>query len=148
MDEDPGRVERLLQKLNRQIRGNAFAKAAVEMALFDALGKTYKVPVHQLLGGLHRAEGDIQEAKNCVSSGQYANFKTKSGKEAPEDDAKCSIRIAEGIKGYSTIGMDPNGLWDRITTMKWMDAFFDVGIDFLEQPLPPEDVEGLAHLSE
>ncbi|MBM7714108.1 muconate cycloisomerase [Bacillus thermophilus] len=160
LDEEPEYIERLLQKLNRQIRGNAFAKATVEMALFDALGKTYGVPVHQLLGGLHREkipvrwalasgtpEGDIEEAKGHVHSGTYAHFKTKSGHDAPENDARRNIRIAEGIRGRSTIGIDPNGSWDRISTMKWMDAFFDAGIDFLEQPLPPEDIEGLARLS-
>lgn len=160
LEEDPTQLELLLQVLNRQIRGNEFAKATIEMALLDALGKMYDVPVHQLLGGLKQdkipvrwalasgtPEGDIEEAKKAVSSGQYATFKTKSGKEAPDDDAKRSIRIAEGIKGHATIGIDPNGSWDRMTTTKWMDAFYEVGIDFLEQPLPPHDIEGLAHLS-
>lgn len=160
MNEDPVHIEMLLKKMNRQIRGNLFAKATVEMALFDALGKTYDVPVHQLLGGLYQdripvrwalasgtPEGDIEEAKGHVSRGNYPNFKTKSGKEAPEDDAVRSIHIAEGIRGVSTIGIDPNGSWDRITAVKWMDAFFEVGIDFLEQPLPPEDIDGLAKLS-
>ncbi|GIN89354.1 chloromuconate cycloisomerase [Siminovitchia terrae] len=160
LDEEADYIERLLQKLNRQIRGNAFAKAAVEMALFDALGKTYGVPVHQLLGGLQQdriqvrwalasgtPEGDIEEAKSYVHSGTYTNFKTKSGHDSPGEDALRNIRIAEGLNGLSTIGIDPNGSWDRITSMKWMDAFFDAGIDFLEQPLPPEDIEGLACLS-
>ncbi|MFD1707243.1 muconate/chloromuconate family cycloisomerase [Siminovitchia sediminis] len=160
LEEDPAHMERLLQKLNRHIRGNAFAKAAVEMSLFDALGKTYDVPVHQLLGGLHRdkipvrwalasgtPEGDIEEGKQLAASGTYANFKTKSGKESPADDAGRNIRIAEGIRGLSTIGIDPNGSWDRMTSMRWMDAFYEAGIDFLKQPLPPEDVEGLARLS-
>lgn len=160
LNQDPVCTEALLQKLNRQIRGNVFAKATIEMALFDALGKFYHVPVHQLLGSLHKdkipvrwalasgtPEGDVEEAKEYVSSGKYANFKIKSGKVAPEDDVKRSIRIAEGVKDHATIGIDPNGSWDRLTTMKWMGSFFDVGIDFLEQPLPPEDVEGLARLS-
>ncbi|MFD1708954.1 muconate cycloisomerase family protein [Siminovitchia sediminis] len=161
LDEDPAQIEHLLQKLNRRIRGNVFAKASIEMALFDGLGKTYGVPVHQLLGGQNRdripvrwalasgtPDGDIEEAQSLVDSGNYVNFKTKSGKEAPEDDAKRNIRIAEGLRGKSTIGIDPNGSWDRITAVKWMDAFFEAGIDFLEQPLPPEDIEGLARLSE
>ncbi|MBD8005941.1 muconate/chloromuconate family cycloisomerase [Bacillus norwichensis] len=160
LNEEAGYIERLLQKMNRHIRGNAFAKAAVEMALFDALGKTYSVPVHQLLGGLQQdriqvrwalasgtPKGDIDEAKSYVHSGTYANFKTKSGHDSPSEDALRNIRIAEGLDGLSTIGIDPNGSWNRITTMKWMGAFFDAGIDFLEQPLPPEDIEGLARLS-
>ncbi|WP_408010152.1 muconate/chloromuconate family cycloisomerase [Pseudalkalibacillus sp. A8] len=160
LEEDPTYVEKVLQILERHIRGNAFAKATIEMALFDALGKTYGVPVHQLLGGLYQdkipvrwalasgtPEGDIEEGKNSVLSGHYQKFKTKSGKEAPEDDARRSIRIADGLRSHSTIGIDPNGSWDRLTTMKWMDAFFDAGIDFLEQPLPPQDIDGAALLS-
>lgn len=160
LGKDVTHIEALLQKLDRQIRGNAFAKATVEMALFDALGKTYDVPVHQLLGGLYQdriqvrwalasgtPEGDINEAKDAVTSGRYEVFKIKAGKESAVEDAKRSIVIAEGINGYSTIGIDPNGTWDRLTTMKWMDRFVDAGIDFLEQPLPPEDIEGLAMLA-
>ncbi|MFS0643644.1 muconate/chloromuconate family cycloisomerase [Siminovitchia sp. 179-K 8D1 HS] len=160
VEEKAAYVEKLLQKLNRHIRGNAFAKAAVEMALFDALGKTYHVPVHQLLGGHHQdkipvrwalasgtPEGDIDEAKRHAAAGNYANFKTKSGHDAPENDARRNIRIAAGLRGHSSIGIDPNGSWDRMTVMKWMDAFFEAGIDFLEQPLPPQDFEGLARLS-
>ncbi len=157
--ESPEYIERILQVINRQIRVNPFAKATVEMALFDALGKLYQAPVHQLLGSLYQdkvavrwalasgtEDGDIEEAKGYVANKMYANFKTKSGKEVPDADAERNIRIAEGIKGISSIGIDPNGSWDRITTMKWMDRFFDAGINFLEQPLDPRDIEGAAML--
>ena len=160
LEENAEHIGRLMQKLNRHIRGNNFAKATVEMALYDALGKTYGVPIHQLLGGICERkipvrwalasgsqEGDIEEAINYVDTGRYANFKTKSGKESPHNDALRNIRIAEGIRGRSSIGIDPNGSWDRITTMKFMDIFFECGIDFLEQPLPPEDIRGLSQLT-
>lgn len=159
INEDITYIERILQRMNRQIRANYFAKATVEMALFDALGKLYKVPVHQLLGTLYQdrvpvrwalasgtEKGDIQEAKACIVNKEYVNFKTKSGKELPEEDAKRNLRIAEGINGISSIGIDPNGSWDRNTTIKWMEHFFDAGIDFLEQPLAPYDMEGAAML--
>src|SRR5690625_3935722 len=94
--ENPEYTERILQVINRQIRVNPFAKATVEMALFDALGKLYRAPVHQLLGSLYQdkvqvrwalasgtVEGDIDEAKDCVHNNEYAHFKTKSGKELP-----------------------------------------------------------------
>ncbi len=159
LNEEITFIEKLLQRMNRQIRVNPFAKATIEMALFDALGKYYQVPVHQLLGGMYQdkipvrwalasgtEDGDIEEAMGYVARSEYANFKTKSGKENPKDDALRSIRIAEGIKGVSSIGIDPNGSWDRITTMKWMDRFFDAGIDFLEQPLDPRDIVGASML--
>ncbi len=161
IDKELTYLEQLLQTMNRQIRANPFAKATVEMALFDALGKMYQVPVHQLLGSLNQdkiavrwalASGaedvDIQEAKDYIEANKFANFKTKSGKEIPEEDAKRNLRIAEEVKSVSSIGIDPNGSWDRITTMKWMPRFFEAGIDFLEQPLAPYDIEGAAMLVE
>ncbi|WP_026702059.1 muconate/chloromuconate family cycloisomerase [Salibacterium aidingense] len=160
MDGDPSQLEALMQRVERNIRGNSFAKAAVEMALYDALGKTYEVPVHQLLGGQYQTwipvrwalasgtkEGDVEEAGDLVSSGRYASFKTKSGKESPVDDARRNVDIAAGIPSSSPIGIDPNGSWDRMTTRRWMDAFLEAGIDFLEQPLPPHDIEGMASLT-
>ena len=159
IDKELTYLEHLLQTMNRQIRANPFAKATVEMALFDALGKTYQVPVHQLLGSLNQdkiavrwalasgtEDGDIQEAKGYIEANKFVNFKTKSGMELPEEDVKRNIRIAEGIGSVSSIGIDPNGSWDRITTMKWMPRFFEAGIDFLEQPLAPHDIEGAAML--
>lgn len=159
IDEHVTYIEKSLQRINRQVRANPFAKATVEMALFDALGKLYNAPVHQLLGSLYQdkipvrwalasgtEDGDIQEAIDCVANNEYVNFKTKSGKEVPEEDAKRNLRLAEEIKGISSIGIDPNGSWDRITTMKWMESFYKAGIDFLEQPLAPRDIEGATML--
>ncbi|WP_035711356.1 muconate/chloromuconate family cycloisomerase [Salibacterium aidingense] len=157
---DPSEIEALMQIVDRRIRGNTFAKAAIEMALYDALGKTYHVPVHQLLGGQCQSripvrwalasgtrEGDVDEAVKLVSSGRYTAFKTKSGKERPSEDARRNVYIAEGIKNHAALGIDPNGSWDRLTTMTWMDAFFEAGIEFLEQPLPPADIAGMAKLT-
>ncbi|RPF52091.1 muconate/chloromuconate family cycloisomerase [Aquisalibacillus elongatus] len=157
--EDPRYIDQLLQKLDRHIRQNSFAKAAVEMALYDALGKYYQVPVHQLLGGAcHRSlnvrwalasgtvQGDIEEGKQLVDQGHYQVFKIKSGKEAPEDDVERSINIAHGLSGTSTIGIDPNGSWSRLIAKTSMEELNEAGIDFLEQPLPPEDYEGLSEL--
>ena len=157
--EDPRNIERLLQTFDRHVRANPFAKATVEMALYDVVGKIYDVPVHQLLGGLYQdsidvkwalatgdAEGDIQEAKELVGNKQYKDFKIKAGKFKPVDDAERAIKIANGIHGISTIGIDPNGSWDRLTAVRWMDRLNDAGVDFLEQPLAPVDIEGAANL--
>ncbi|PID04618.1 MULTISPECIES: muconate/chloromuconate family cycloisomerase [unclassified Sporosarcina] len=159
INQDPRNIEQLLQLFDRHVRANPFAKATVEMALFDVVGKIYNAPVHQLLGGLFQeaidvkwalatgdADGDIAEAKELVSSKQYRDFKIKAGKYQPIDDAKRAIKIAEGLNGISTIGIDPNGSWDKLTAVRWMERLNDAGVDFLEQPLSPLDFEGAAKL--
>src|SRR5215208_4214262 len=48
---DPFDRTRIRQKMDEEIKLHPFAKAAIEMALFDIAGKALKVPVYQLLGG-------------------------------------------------------------------------------------------------
>ena len=43
-----------MELLDSRVRGNHFAKAAVEFALFDLLGKSLGQPVYSLLGGAYR----------------------------------------------------------------------------------------------
>ena len=51
LGEDPFDVARIMRKLDEVAFGNNFSKAAIEMALFDIMGKALGVPIHQLLGG-------------------------------------------------------------------------------------------------
>ena len=44
-------IEPLRLEMGRRVQGNPFARAAVEMALWDLNGKALGVPVHRLLGG-------------------------------------------------------------------------------------------------
>src|SRR5499425_2445769 len=44
-------IEPLARELAKRVQGNPFARAAVEMALWDLNGRALGVPVHRLLGG-------------------------------------------------------------------------------------------------
>jgi muconate cycloisomerase len=48
---DASQVEGLRLEMARRVQGNPFARAAVEMALWDLNGRALGVPVHRLLGG-------------------------------------------------------------------------------------------------
>jgi muconate cycloisomerase len=55
-DEDVRRFEHLHLKMDKFVKGYPYAKAALDVAMHDAVGKLYGVPVYQLLGGLVRRE--------------------------------------------------------------------------------------------
>jgi muconate cycloisomerase len=160
LNQDPRNMGKILALMDRQVERNQFAKATVEMALYDLIGKINAVPVHQLLGGLYQesipvrwalATGDVEEdaaeAKEKMETESYVNFKIKAGNIPPAQDAKRTADVAYLLRGHSTVGVDPNGSWDILTATRWMDRLNEAGVEFLEQPLPYWDIDGLARLT-
>ncbi len=85
--------------MDAQMYGNNAAKAAIEMALYDLVGRANGRPVHALLGGKRRgripllavigsddAAADLREAQQRRDAG-YLIYKIKVGVDAPEADA-------------------------------------------------------------
>src|SRR5215470_3421282 len=95
---DATAIEALNREMARRVQGNPFAKAAVEMALWDLNGKALGVPVHRMLGGRVRdrvplswslavadPHVEIEEARVKCQSGQQI-FKIKTGAQPWVDD--------------------------------------------------------------
>jgi muconate cycloisomerase len=139
-------------------RNNA-AKAAIDSALFDAVGKTLGVPAVQLLGGVVResvpviwtlASGDaaqeIEEAERKISARLHNIFKVKIGAQAPEADMARLRRLASALEGRATLIVDANQAWDETTALRCLPILADIGITLVEQPLPAWDIAGMARL--
>ncbi len=123
--EDCRQIELLLAKMDKFVRGYPYAKAAIDVALHDAVGKLYGIPVYQLLGGMYRREValahslglmDIQvavdEAKHVVDEG-ITTLKVKVGIDAKRDielvrrlraavgpDVKLRVDANQGYKSW------------------------------------------------
>ena len=123
--EDCRQIELLLAKMDKFVRGYPYAKAAIDVALHDAVGKLYGIPVYQLLGGMYRREValahslglmDIQvavdEAKQVVDEG-ITTLKVKVGIDAKRDielvkrlraavgpDVKLRVDANQGYKSW------------------------------------------------
>src|SRR3990170_2939728 len=50
LGDDPLEIESTLEKINSRIAGNFSAKAGIDLALHDLIGKRLNLPVHKLLG--------------------------------------------------------------------------------------------------
>ena len=139
-------------------RNNA-AKAAIESALFDAVGRTLGVPAVQLLGGVVRermpvfwtlASGDpaqeIEEAEAKLAARLHDRFKIKIGAQPLADDLARLRRIAAALEGRATLIVDANQAWDEATAVRAMPALADMGVTLVEQPLPAWNIAGLARV--
>lgn len=153
--KDFTRVEELRHLMDRLVRGNHFALAAVEMALFDLLGKTRNLPVYDLLGGKIRDQvplswslasgttaAEIKEAEEMQKTGGFI-FKFKTGLLRPEQDIERVKAIRQSLGNEVKLRVDANQGWDRYTAIQAIRGMEPYNLDFVEQPVPRNDIDSL-----
>jgi muconate cycloisomerase len=151
-------LERLRSRWDARVRGNAFAKAALEMALTDLRARTLGVPVAELLGGIQRTriplswslaaptlEVDLSEGTEMVAKG-HRIFKIKVAHAAVGDDIRRVRTIREVLGGGVSLRVDANQGWSRREAFMAAAGLADLALDFIEQPLVRGDEEGMALL--
>ncbi|CAA9317085.1 MAG: L-alanine-DL-glutamate epimerase (EC [uncultured Chloroflexia bacterium] len=144
--------------MDRAVKGHPYAKAAVDIALYDLQGKLLGVPVYQLLGGAHRDrisvahslgimenERAIAEAIQAVAEGA-TTIKCKTGLD-PQRDVDLVRRLREALGPTVRIRVDANEGYrsavEAIRVTKAMEAF---DIAFTEQPVA--DLKDLATIAQ
>jgi len=153
--ENPSQFEKLRAKMELAVRGNYFAKTALEMAWFDVVGKQRGIPVYDLLGGLAQdriamswslasndPEEELKEAETFRQKGGFI-FKMKVGSLAPKADAARVKYIRESLPEIS-LRVDANQGWDRATALRTAKQLDEYQLDFIEQPVPRWDIDGMA----
>jgi L-alanine-DL-glutamate epimerase-like enolase superfamily enzyme len=146
---DAWALEDIEAELNRAIRGNAAAKAAVSAALHDLAGKRLGVPVYRLLGlnparaplssftiGIGAAADVRRKVREAAS---YPVLKIKLGSDHDEE----ILRIIREEAPNATVRVDANAAWTPKQTLRMMDCLVAHRVEFVEQPLPPHDLDGL-----
>jgi muconate cycloisomerase len=146
-------------RMDAAAKRNNAAKAAIETAMFDAVGKTLGVPAALLLGGIVRdrvpvlwtlASGDpaqeIEEAERKLAARLHDTFKVKVGALSPADDLARLRRLAAALEGRAQLIVDANQAWDEGTALRCLPALAELGVRLVEQPLPAWNIGGMARL--
>lgn len=139
--------------------GNESAKAAIDIALHDAIGRASGKPVHALLGAAQRervallwtlAGGDvgaeIREAQEKQRAG-YRAFKIKVGISSPEADAARTVAICRELSGADLVCADANQGWSGEEAIRYVRAVEATRLAFLEQPVAQQDLDGMAQVA-
>ena len=154
-------VKLLREIVAKNVRGNFFAKNAVETALLDIQGKILNVSVASLLGGKvvdhlpvlwvlasGDTQKDIEEAKEMIAKGRHKDFKLKIGRRSVKDDVAHVVAIKKALGDDSMVTVDVNQAWTEAQAIIGMQLLQDAGIDLVEQPLPANEIEAQARLSQ
>ena len=135
----------------------AYAIAGIEMALLDLKGKALGVPVAELLGGFCRRqvpvigylfidepEANAGKAAAFVDAG-HTELKLKVGRDLGQDhDTIAAIR--DGVGPDVKIRIDANMNWSVPAAIKWIRALEQFDLQYVEQPVPDFDLQGLAQV--
>lgn len=155
---DPREFEKLHDVMNHVVKPAPAAKAAIDIACFDIAGKSMNVPVYQLLGGRYHEKFPIthvlsigepekmaEEAARKIEQG-YTSFKMKVGTQVNNDVARIRA-VRERVGNDIDIRVDVNQGWgNAATTMKALRQMKDLNIDWLEQPVTDDDIDGLVEI--
>src|SRR5262245_4302171 len=151
--------------MNAQLYGNSGAKAAIDMALHDLVGRASGRPVYALFGAKQRnrmpvlavigsqdAAADLREAQARWNAG-YRAFKIKVGLGSPEADAVRTMMLCQALKGQAQSGepclisADANQGFSVDGALTFVRGIGDCGLDFFEQPVAAHDLDGMSHIA-
>lgn len=152
---DPCQLEDILTYVDSLSPGDTAAKAAVDIALHDLVGKIIGAPWHRIWGlnkekapsttftiGIDTAEVVKQKTQECAN--QFNILKVKLGRENDKEMIE-TIRSVTNLP----IAVDVNQGWkDRQMALDMILWLKEKGIVMVEQPMPKEQLDDIAWVTE
>jgi muconate cycloisomerase len=152
---DATRVQSAMTRVAKSVKGNNFAKCAVETALLDAHARRLNISLSELLGGRRRdslpvawtlasgdSDQDIAEARQMLDLKRHKHFKLKIGRKPIAEDIRHVAQIRKALPDEASVRVDVNMAWREREAINAVAALADAGCVLVEQP-----VAGIAPLS-
>jgi L-Ala-D/L-Glu epimerase len=158
MGESPFAIERIHDIMESRIHANPAAKAAIDIACYDLMGKYTGKPVYDLIGGKYHDQLTFakvlsiedpeimsEKAKQAIALG-YSSLKLKVGFDLFTDLER--VKAVRKAVGYEIpIRVDVNQGWqDYSTAAGALPLLEPLRISWLEQPIKMGDFDGLSEL--
>lgn len=156
----PDRIGPTMALIGKSVRGNHFAKCAVETALLDAFAKRRGMPLSDLFGGRFAdrlavawtlASGDtardIAEAEEMLARRRHRIFKLKIGRGEARQNIAHVAAIKQSLGDRASVRVDVNQAWSEATAAWAIPALDDAGCDLVEQPIALSNRAGMARLA-
>jgi len=136
-----------------------YVLSAVDLALWDHLGKVAGLPVFRLLGGgaapipvyltggwLSYAEAQLCEEAEAVVRAGIPGYKMKVGSGNARVDARRVEKVRAALGDGRKLMADANQRFDLRGALEMADALKDLGVTWLEEPVLTDDLEALREL--
>lgn len=160
--QDPTRIRSVMNMLDKPYWpqfGRRAMSCAIEMALWDILGRSVGLSVSALLGGrvvdsvptafcLGITDTDTAVATAvCILGEGYGVLKTKIGLDLRADIERVHA-VVDATDGRLALRLDANQKYDRVDALRMVSALDGLPVEYVEQPLPVGDYAGMRSLVE
>lgn len=131
----------------------AAARAAVDMALYDLLGKELNAPLWRILG-LDPGRTPITSFTIGLDKLDVMLDKLEEARDYPLIKVKLNtgadVEIIKAIRGKTSqrIRVDANCAWDPGEAVGVIRDLEELGVEMIEQPVHKEDLEGLKYVTD
>lgn len=153
LGDDPFALDALFDRLDTVLMPNAAARAALDAALHDWIGRRLGVPVWRWLGlertrtplsavtlGLAAPEEMERKLEEVI---EFPIIKVKLGAPGDVDNLR---RVRARFKGV--LFADANQAWDAREAVRVLRAIEPLDVTLVEQPVPRWDLDGLRWVRE
>ena len=152
-------IESINEMFDARLANNPAARAVLDIALYDAMGKALNVPVHNLLGGCCQPRIPLEwsvsladDISTMIAEATRAvdefGIKVLCIKAADRRGWRQDVRNFEAIRravgDEVVIGVDPNTGWTVSDAISAVRALSKFGLGYVEQPVARRDLKGLA----
>ncbi|SFK74595.1 L-alanine-DL-glutamate epimerase [Halogranum rubrum] len=154
--DDPHALAHVERRLRETVNDNPAARAAVSIALHDLAAKRLGVPLYRMWGldaeqspktsftiGLDTVERVHEKTAEAVEAG-YPILKIKLGTDRDEE----LLEAVRDAAPDATLRVDANEAWTPREAVRKCEMLTDYDVEFVEQPVPAEDPEGLKFVYE
>lgn len=143
---DPLRPALILERLKPSLQSQPSVLAAVDMALFDILGKMSNLPLWRLLGGFRDRmmtsvtigilplNDTVQHAREWVARG-FRSLKLKGGIDV-QSDIERVLRVREVVGSSVELRFDANQGFSVEDTLQFVKRTHRAKLELIEQPTP------------
>lgn len=152
---DPFQLEDILSYIDNIMPGNTAAKASVDIALHDLIGKLLNAPWHRIWG-LNKEQTpsttftigmdtpDVVRQKTLEVASDFNILKVKLGRDNDKEMIE-TIRTVTNLP----IAVDANQGWkDKYYAVDMIHWLKEKGIVMIEQPMPKEQLEDIAWVTQ
>jgi L-Ala-D/L-Glu epimerase / N-acetyl-D-glutamate racemase len=151
---DAWSLETIDAELDRALKRNASAKSAVSAALHDIVGKRLGIPVWKMWG-LDPADAPPSSFTIGIADNDGLRKRVNDAKDYPILKIKLGtdrdteiVRIVREAAGPKRLRVDANAAWTPAEAIRMIEFLREQDVEFVEQPLPAHDIDGLRFVRE